>query len=102
MEQPSTNTISKISVVIASKVGFPFIDQCLESLEDQATELESEVLVIVPDEEPYASRIATKFSWVKVIRSKKTKVPAMRRRGVEEAAGELVAVIEEHCSAKED
>ena len=29
-------------------------------------------------------------------------MPALRRRGVEEATGEFVAIIEEHCSAKAD
>jgi hypothetical protein len=30
------------------------------------------------------------------------KIPALRRRGTEEATGEYVAIIEEHCSAAPD
>ena len=95
-------TAPEISVVVASKVGPPFIDQCLASLEKQAKELEAEVIVVVPDDASYASRIATEFAWTRVIRASDTRVPALRRRGVEEANGEWVAVVEEHCSARED
>ena len=35
----------RISVVVASKVGAPFIDQCLNSLAKEAAELEAEVIV---------------------------------------------------------
>jgi Glycosyl transferase family 2 len=50
----------------------------------------------------YAGRIAADFPWARVVLSGLKKVPALRRRGVEEARGEFVAIIEEHCSAKED
>jgi len=92
-----------ISVVVASKVGQPFIDQCLESLETQSKQLHAEVIVITPCDEAYVSRIAAEFPWVRIVRAPEIKkIPALRRRGVEEAHGELIAVIEEHCSAQED
>ena len=102
MEKGLANATPRISVVVASKVGQPFVDQCLASIREQARALEAEVIVVVPDDDQYASRIQSKFGWTRVIRSSDTRVPALRRKGVEAANGEFVAVIEEHCSAKED
>lgn len=103
MNHNSKNTKQKISVVIASKVGAPFIDQCLASLEDEAKTLDAEVIVVATGTEAYASRIRADFPWARVIHTPNiSKVPALRRRGVDLANGEVVAVIEEHCSAKAD
>jgi glycosyltransferase involved in cell wall biosynthesis len=101
MDPTSTKT-PKISVVIASKVGPPFIDQCLKSIEKETKELGAEAIVVIPEGNSDAARIATEFPWTRVIKASEREVPALRRRGVDEARGELVAVIEEHCSAKED
>jgi glycosyltransferase involved in cell wall biosynthesis len=93
----------RMSVIIASKVGPPFIDQCLSSLADQAAELDAEVIVVTPRPDDYAERITKEFPWVRVVRETETsKIPALRRRGVQEATGEYVAIIEEHCSAAPD
>lgn len=93
----------RVSVVIASIVGAPFIDDCLESIERQVKNLGAEVIVVACGAAWYAERIARKFRWVRVIhRAGRETVPDLRRRGVEEAAGELVAVIEEHCLAAPD
>jgi glycosyltransferase involved in cell wall biosynthesis len=92
-----------ISVVIASKVGSPFIDQCLESIRDEVTAMDAEAIVVTPSSDAYARRIASDFPWVRVVRAPEiAKVPALRRRGVQEAAGRYVAIIEEHCSAAPD
>ena len=102
MNNNSPETPHRISVVIASKVGSPFIEQCLDSVKLQADALNAEVIVVIPQGETYASRIADQYPWARVVRSAETKVPALRRHGVEESSGDLIAVIEEHCSAKED
>ena len=95
--------MGQISVVIASKVGPPFIDQCLASIAEQAAELDAEVIVVTPRPEEYGDRIKSLFPWVRIVSDPEiTKIPALRRRGVEEATGEYVAVIEEHCSAGPD
>jgi glycosyltransferase involved in cell wall biosynthesis len=95
--------MSQISVVVASKVGPPFIDQCLESIKNEAIGLGAEVLVVTPRPKAYADRIQALFPWVRVVRAQEiTGVPALRRRGAEEASGEYVAIIEEHCSAAPD
>lgn len=101
MDKTSTKTPS-ISVVIASKVGPPFIDQCLESIEKETKELGAEAIVVIPEGNSDAARIETEFPWTRVIEAPEREVPALRRRGVDEARGELIAVIEEHCSARED
>ena len=96
-------TSQPISVVIASIVGAPFIDDCLMSLERQAKDCGAEVLVVACGTAEYADRIAQKFPWVRVIhRAKRETVPDLRRHGVEEASGDLVAIIEEHCLAAPD
>lgn len=93
----------RISVVIASLVGPPFIDECLMSLEAQAREAGAEVIVVACGDTAYAQRIARSFPWVRVIhRSERETVPDLRRLGVLEASGEIIAIIEEHCLAAPD
>jgi glycosyltransferase involved in cell wall biosynthesis len=95
--------VSNLSVVIASIVGAPFIDECLESLEAQAKSCDAETLVVACGTAEYAERIARKFPWVRVIhRSVRETIPDLRRRGAEEATGRMVAIIEEHCLAAPD
>jgi glycosyltransferase involved in cell wall biosynthesis len=95
--------MAKVSVVIASLVGPPFIDDCLQSVEQQAKALGAEVIVVACGDAEYAARIGQKFPWVKVIhRSQRETVPELRLHGVEGASGEIIAVIEEHCLAAPD
>ncbi|MDP9171773.1 MAG: glycosyltransferase [Acidobacteriota bacterium] len=92
-----------ISVVIASIVGAPFIDECLESLESQAKSCGAEVIVVACGNSEYSDRIAARFPWVRVIsQPERETVPDLRRRGVEAAGGNIIAVIEEHCLAAPD
>jgi glycosyltransferase involved in cell wall biosynthesis len=93
----------RVSIVIASLVGAPFIDECLMSLEKQAQECMGEVLVVACGDQEYANRIRKAFPWVRVIhRAERETVPELRRRGVREATGDIVAIIEEHCLAAPD
>jgi glycosyltransferase involved in cell wall biosynthesis len=93
------DTVS-LSIVIASKVGAPFIDDCLTSLEQEAKTLAAEVIVVACGTAAYARRICQKFPWVRVIHhSGREGVPALRQYGVEQASGDVVAIIEEHCLA---
>jgi glycosyltransferase involved in cell wall biosynthesis len=90
----------QISVVIASIVGAPFIDDCLASIEKDAKELGAEVIVVACGTEDYARRIEGKFPWVRVVHpSHRETVPELRAIGVEQAKGDIVAIIEEHCLA---
>jgi glycosyltransferase involved in cell wall biosynthesis len=93
----------RVSVVIASIVGPPFLDDCLESVEKQAQDCGAEVIVVACGTAAFAHRIAQKFPWVRLIhREERETVPDLRRRGVEQATGEIVAIIEEHCIAAPD
>ncbi len=93
----------QISVIVASKVGAPFIDQCLASVEHEAKQLGAEVIVVAAGEIGYAERLTADFPWARVLHtSELSEIPALRRFGVEAATSEYIAVIEEHCSAKAD
>jgi hypothetical protein len=93
----------EISVVVASLVGAPFIDGCLSSLEKQVAALNAECIVVACGTSAYAERIRRSFPWVRVVHvAQRETVPELRWRGVREAAGERVAVIEEHCMAAGD
>jgi len=94
---------SSVSVVIASIVGAPFLDRCLASLEAQARARDAEVIVVLHGAEEDAGRVTEVFPWVTVIRRElRETVPSLRRQGVERASGEIIAVIEEHCTAAPD
>ena len=93
----------RVSVVIASLVGAPFIDECLASLERQADECGAEVIVVACGKAEYADRIVRKFPWIRVVhRAQRETVPGLRTHGVKEATGNVVAIIEEHCLAAPD
>ncbi len=93
----------KISVVIASIVGAPFIDECLASIEQEAKGLDAEVIVVACGASDYAERLRQAFPWVQVIeRAQRDTVPQLRALGVENAHGAIVAIIEEHCCAAKD
>jgi len=85
----------KVSVVIASGAGGAFLHRCLASLREQAASQGAEVIVV--------DRVgATVEPWVRVIPAggePRASVPEMRRRGALAAKNEIVAVIEEHCTA---
>ncbi len=99
---PATNKPA-ISVVIAAIVGEKFLDDCLESLQLQAQRLGAQVIVVACGPDEFAGRIAEKFPWVEVIhRAERETVPGLRAHGVEQATGEIVAIIEEHCVAAPD
>lgn len=103
MSQTNSTEGPTLSVVIASKVGPPFIDDCLASLEKEAETLNAEVIVVACGSRDYAERIRQKFAWVNVIhRTEREGVPSLRRCGVEQANGHIVAIIEEHCLAAND
>ena len=99
----SANSAKEISIVIASKVGQPFVDECIESIKAEVEALGAEAIVVAAGSDQYAARIAKKFPWVRVIHVPPSfGIPACRSRGVEEAQGDIVAVIEEHCLAAPD
>lgn len=97
------NNNPKISVVIASKVGPPFITDCLASLAEQKNSPEFEVVVVDCHGEKTQKLIREKFPLVRVISEQSIQtIPDLRRVGVQHAKGEIIAILEEHCLAVED
>jgi glycosyltransferase involved in cell wall biosynthesis len=91
---------ANISVVVASLVGPPFIDNCLASLEEQARAVGAEVIVVACGDDAYAQRLRQQFPWVHVVHQPAREgVPELRGRGVQAAKGDVIAIIEEHCTA---
>lgn len=96
-------TPPSVSIVIASLVGPPFIDDCLKSVRVQAERSGAEVIVVACGTREYAARIENAFPWVRVVhRPARETIPALRRSGAEVAQGDVIAIIEEHCLAAPD
>lgn len=92
-----------VSVVIASIVGQPFIDDCLASVFAQKNPPAFEVIVVDCRGPENVARLTRRFPEVRFIPLQhRETVPQLRRIGVEQAKGEIVAVIEEHCVAADN
>jgi glycosyltransferase involved in cell wall biosynthesis len=92
----------KISIVIASAAGGDFLPKCLDSLRDQVRQQDAEVIVVDRCGGETAGRIERDYPFVNVIRTEKNprlSVPELRMLGVQQASGDIVAIIEEHCMA---
>ena len=93
----------KLSVIIASCAGQPFIGRCLKSLEKQIATDEIEVIVVDRAGGEVAASIERDFPRVKLERRPKGEsVPDLRRYGISVAQADYVAILEEHCVARED
>lgn len=93
----------EVSVVIASIVGPPFIDDCLASVFAQKNAPRFEVIVVDCHGSENVARLSTRFPEARFIPlSRRETVPQLRRMGVEQARGEIVAIIEEHCLAADN
>src|SRR5215813_5759778 len=94
---------SKLSIVVASCVGPPFISRCLKSLELQCKTHNVDCIVVDRAGGEVAKAIQNEFPWVTLAsRPHDESVPDLRRYGISLAKSEYVAIIEEHCVAKED
>jgi glycosyltransferase involved in cell wall biosynthesis len=95
-----TETDKRISIIVASLVGGKFLDDCLDSIRDQAEAHAAEVIVVSCGSRAEADRIAARHPAVKLIHQpKREPVPALRRRALDVSSGEIIAIIEEHCIA---
>ncbi len=93
----------KLSIIVASCVGAPFIDSCLRSLEDEASADEVECLVVDRRGSEVANRLEREYPWLTVLRRPAGEsVPDLRKYGIGRANADYVAIIEEHCVAGED
>jgi hypothetical protein len=88
-----------ISIITASGAGGEFLFRTLAALRDQALDHGAEVLVIDRCGPETRERIAKEFPEARVLGPEmdhRPSVPELKAVGVEEARGEIVAVIEEH------
>ena len=93
----------KLSVVIASVNGLPVIDECLRALEKQRGGVVAETIVIDCCPNRTAEHIRETFPRVKVFEaSGRPGIPELRAIGFSHAAGDIIAVIEDHCIVAED
>jgi glycosyltransferase involved in cell wall biosynthesis len=92
-----------VSVVVASIVGPPFIDDCLASLFAQKNAPDFEVIVVDCRGPENVARLAQRFPAARFVQlQQRDTVPQLRRIGAEQARGQIVAIIEEHCLAADD
>lgn len=90
-----------VSVVVASGAGGDFLSRCLESLRAQ-TDPDAEILVVDRCGGATADRIRRDHPFVTLVEPRldhRPSVPELRAIGAECAAGQVVAVLEEHCVA---
>jgi hypothetical protein len=91
-----------LSIVVATTKPWPEIRACLDSLMDQATKVGAEILVAdghgrgLPDEgrESYQGVI-----WLKELGAS---VFGLRKLGMRQARGEIIAITEDHCRVTSD
>ena len=86
----------KLSVVVASVNGFPYVGQCLDALAERAPGAE----VIVADSTDGETRRRLQEGWpaVKLLSFEEQQtIPELRAAGIFVAGAPLVAVIEDHC-----
>jgi glycosyltransferase involved in cell wall biosynthesis len=96
----SVSTAPAVSVVIASVVGAPFIDECLATVFAQKDAPSFEVIVVDCHGPENVARLSKRFPQARFISvPKRETVPQLRRMGVEQSQGAIIAVIEEHCLA---
>lgn len=97
------STQPAVSVVIASIVGPPFIDDCLASVFAQKNAPFFEVIVVDCRGQETVARLSNRFSQARFIQvPTRETVPQLRRMGVEQSCGEIIAIIEEHCVAADN
>ena len=90
----------ELSVVIASVNGYPYLAECLLSLERQTARDRLEVIVVDRLADGTAERAEADFPLVRVLRASRARsVPQLRSEGLRAARGAVVAITEDHVVA---
>ena len=90
-----------LSVAIASVNGFPYLGECLDSLELHAPD--AEVIVADWTDEETRARVREGWPGIRLISFESpTTVPELRAAGIAAAAAPVVAVLEDHCVVVRD
>lgn len=92
----------RLSVVIATGKPWPEVRACLDSLRDQARALDVEILLVDGDGEGLPEAAARTYPNVRRLRRAGASVFALRAWGLSEAAGDIVAITEDHCRVPPD
>lgn len=89
-------TVPRLSVVIASVNGFPYVGRCLSALAERAPA--TEVIVADCTDEETRRRVAEGWPSVTLLSfDEPTSVPALRAAGIFAASAPRVSVLEDHC-----
>jgi glycosyltransferase involved in cell wall biosynthesis len=89
----------KLSVVIAASNGSSMLEPCLSSLRGQGEAPDTEVIVAGNFDGPEKERIQRQFGFVKYLALPAgTPVPDLRTAGLACATGEIVGLLEDHCT----
>jgi hypothetical protein len=92
----------KLSLVIASGAGGDFLFRCLDSLRDQVSEHEVDIIVVDRCGGKTLDRLSKEYPSLRTIQANldhRPSVPELRAIGVKSVEAEIVAIIEEHCVA---
>lgn len=92
----------RLSVVIATGKPWPEVRSCLDSLRDQARALDVEILLVDGDGEALPEAAVRTYPNVRRLRQPGASVFALRAWGLSEAAGDIIAVTEDHCRVPPD
>jgi len=91
----------KVSVVIACVNGLPSIDECLQALTKVRGVQEAEILVMNCSQDGTVEHIEKQFPTVKLFHfPERLGIPELRARGIANATGDIVSIIEDHCLAQ--
>lgn len=93
----------KLSVIIASVTGLPYIDECLSALQRQEGNVDAEVIVLNCCNDAVSEHIRKKFPQVKLFDfPERLSIPELRFIGMSHADGDIITITEDHCNVKED
>lgn len=95
----SENKQIEFSVVIAAWNGVSLLSDCLSSLEKQIEKGGAAEVIVVSNFETGISESKKRFPFAQhIVLSEKTTVPELRARGILQAQGAIVALLEDFCT----
>ncbi len=93
----------KLSVVVVGWTDTQLLERCLASLKVQAQAHDTEVIVVSNDNGASQEMIRKDFPDIEYMGlPEDTTVPELRARGIAHSGGEIIALIEDHCSVSEN
>ncbi len=90
---------AKLSIIIAAWNDLPSLRRCLASLEGQIDAEDTEVIVASNYDDLARESVSRQFPFVKYVRlPAEATVPQLRAQGIRCSSGEIVALLEDHCT----